>query len=507
MATIDVTLSPYFADNTGVADASTAINNAIVAATTNQDELYFPAGTYLINVALSHAKNLRFRGADPSPITGAPVVIWNTILTGATQMMSITANVVNTFENINFQTNTSPYLRYPINMTTSGGTCIFRRCTWNNLWTTAGVNGGNIIMDDCEIYTFGSRPVVVSSLEVRNSKLVAGVTPATTSQGIILTFPAGGRGLTNCLIIGAGLRNNFSTSAGVCIFDRCTLISENPLTGIGQNSAYNFSGGAGSDVLFRNCIIANSPGYGIDNTAVTINGTVRTENCAFYNNASGGCHPSVRQYNSINLTQDPFVNAAGGDYRLNNNPLGGGLCKGAGYAIPGFTGDLPDIGAGWGRYAVGTSGTGIDMATDFLLHLFNNTSIPGIGDAIGLRGSSVAGSLYVGLYTNNPAGGNQTTNEMPTTNWTSYVRIAIARTTTGWGVVSTGADSALAGNAQTFQFPTVNAAAGTVYYWGIGTSLTGAGRLLYSAPLTVPMVTSAGMIPQFDPYALSIYAA
>jgi hypothetical protein len=56
-----------------------------------------------------------------------------------------------------------------------------------------------------------------------------------------------------------------------------------------------------------------------------------------------------------------------------------------------------------GGLSVSFSGDGIsDWLTDLLELIFCNTDAPNIGDATGLRGSSVAGSLYVSLHTADP---------------------------------------------------------------------------------------------------------
>lgn len=56
--------------------------------------------------------------------------------------------------------------------------------------------------------------------------------------------------------------------------------------------------------------------------------------------------------------------------------------------------------------------------------LFQNLAAAGIGDASGLQPSAVAGSLYVSLYT---ASGECA--------YTSYARVAVARSAGGWTVV------------------------------------------------------------------------
>ena len=67
---IDVTQSPYFADNTGVIDASTAIQNAVDAATSNQ-VVYLPAGTYKFAATLAVQVNKNLVNTIPITIRGA----------------------------------------------------------------------------------------------------------------------------------------------------------------------------------------------------------------------------------------------------------------------------------------------------------------------------------------------------------------------------------------------------------------------------------------------------
>lgn len=83
---IDVTASPYNADNTGATDTSTAIWSAITAAS-NGDVIYLPAGTYKLTnrLGLSYAnkQNITLRGAGVGTTTlvmsGAEIqgMIWS----------------------------------------------------------------------------------------------------------------------------------------------------------------------------------------------------------------------------------------------------------------------------------------------------------------------------------------------------------------------------------------------------------------------------------------------
>lgn len=113
---------------------------------------------------------------------------------------------------------------------------------------------------------------------------------------------------------------------------------------------------------------------------------------------------------------------------------------------------------------------------DLLLLVFNNTNISLVGDATGLRGSTVAGSLYVSLHTAEPGeAGDQTTNE---TAYTNYARVAVARSGAGW-TVSTNSVS----NAAAIAFALCGLTGATITHFGIGTDSSGAGKLLYSGPL------------------------
>ena len=123
--------------------------------------------------------------------------------------------------------------------------------------------------------------------------------------------------------------------------------------------------------------------------------------------------------------------------------------------------------------------------------LFSNTAFTLVGDAGGLLPSATPGDLYVSLHTGaGPAdGGDQTTNE---TAYTGYSRVAVNRTN-GWtaaaaGVVSPAAD---------IDFGECTALPGAdLTYFGIGTSASGAGKLLYWGTLTPNVVMATGVIPR-----------
>ena len=125
---------------------------------------------------------------------------------------------------------------------------------------------------------------------------------------------------------------------------------------------------------------------------------------------------------------------------------------------------------------------------ELLEHLFNNADVALVGDATGLRGSTADGSLYVSLHTADPGeAGNQTTNESA---YTSYARVAVARDGTGWTVT----DNSVSPQAN-IVFPTATGGTETITHFGVGTSSTGSGKLLYKGAVTPNISVSTGVTP------------
>lgn len=137
-----------------------------------------------------------------------------------------------------------------------------------------------------------------------------------------------------------------------------------------------------------------------------------------------------------------------------------------------------------------------------LLLIFNNTNFANVGDATGLRGSTTAGSLYVGLHTADPGeAGDQTTSE---TAYTNYARVAVARSSGGWTVSGTAPTQAA--NAAAIDFPQCGATGATITYFGIGTASSGAGVLLFSGALSASLAVSNGVTPEFAIGQLTVTA-
>lgn len=134
--------------------------------------------------------------------------------------------------------------------------------------------------------------------------------------------------------------------------------------------------------------------------------------------------------------------------------------------------------------------------TELLTLVFNNTDAALIGDATGLRGSSTAGSLYVSLHTGDPGeAGTQTTSECA---YTSYARVAVARSGAGWTVSGNAVT-----NAALVQFPQCTGGSETATHFAIGTASTSTGKILYKGALSASLAISSGIQPQFGATTLS----
>lgn len=99
-------------------------------------------------------------------------------------------------------------------------------------------------------------------------------------------------------------------------------------------------------------------------------------------------------------------------------------------------------------------------------------------------------NLYVSLHTSSPtASGTQTNNEAA---YPSYARVAVTRATAGWTVTGNSVSPVA-----TITFPqSTGSPAETETFFGVGTSNTGAGNLLYFGPISPTIaITAAGVTP------------
>ena len=130
---------------------------------------------------------------------------------------------------------------------------------------------------------------------------------------------------------------------------------------------------------------------------------------------------------------------------------------------------------------------GNTFENDLLKLILNATAIANIADN---AAASPLTNIQVALHTSDPGdAGDQTTNEAT---YTSYARVAVARTTGGWTAASAGSSSPVAN----IDFPAGTGGSGTVTHFSIGTASSGAGKILYSGTVTPNIVTGNGITPR-----------
>jgi len=97
-------------------------------------------------------------------------------------------------------------------------------------------------------------------------------------------------------------------------------------------------------------------------------------------------------------------------------------------------------------------------------------------------------SIRVSLHTADPGeAGTQATSEAA---YGAYIRVSVARTTTGWAVAS-----GVASPAANISFAQATSGTETITHFGIGTATSGAGELLYSGVVTPNVAVASGVTP------------
>lgn len=128
---------------------------------------------------------------------------------------------------------------------------------------------------------------------------------------------------------------------------------------------------------------------------------------------------------------------------------------------------------------------GNTFENDWLKLVFQAVAIANIADN---AAASPLTNLYVSLHTADPGeAGDQTTSECT---YTSYARVAVARTAGGWTVTNNSVSPAA-----NISFPAGTGGSGTATHFGVGTASSGAGKLLYKGTITPNIVTGNGVTP------------
>lgn len=118
--------------------------------------------------------------------------------------------------------------------------------------------------------------------------------------------------------------------------------------------------------------------------------------------------------------------------------------------------------------------------------LFQATAVANVADN---AAASPLTNLYVSLHTADPGeAGTATTNE---TSYTSYARVAVARSSGGWTVTANSVSPVA-----NIDFPACTGGSATITHFGIVSTSSGAGTLYYSGTVTPNIAVSSGVTPR-----------
>jgi hypothetical protein len=129
---------------------------------------------------------------------------------------------------------------------------------------------------------------------------------------------------------------------------------------------------------------------------------------------------------------------------------------------------------------------GDTFENDLLKLIFNATAIANIADN---AASSPITNIEWSLHTADPGeAGTQTTSEIA---YTSYARVAVARTTGGHTVTANSVSPVA-----NVDFPAGTGGSGTATHFAVGTAHTSTGKVLFSGTVTPNIVCGSGVTPR-----------
>lgn len=129
---------------------------------------------------------------------------------------------------------------------------------------------------------------------------------------------------------------------------------------------------------------------------------------------------------------------------------------------------------------------GNTFENDILKLIFNATAIADLAEN---DATSPLANLYVSLHTADPGeAGTQLTSEAT---YTSYARVAVARSGAGFTVTNNSVSPAA-----NIDFAAATGGTNTITHFGIGTTSAAAGILLYSGTVTPNIAVTSGVTPR-----------
>jgi hypothetical protein len=227
-----------------------------------------------------------------------------------------------------------------------------------NSQTASNPTGGNVVFSRCQFKNFNT---TATSSNNRSEFCTATLNSAAVFTGNSLFCEAYANTSTPFIAVATGsiigCLSYANTGASTDGFSNAT--NNNSTVG---NVAYNngrdgfvFTDTSRSNIAANNISVSNGR-YGF-NWAGT-NDRLLSYNNAAYNNTSGAQNGTVTTFNFLTLTADPFVDAANGNFALNNTAGGGAACRAAGYPAvfpAGLTSNYADVGAAQAQPLGGSS--------------------------------------------------------------------------------------------------------------------------------------------------------
>lgn len=213
-------------------------------------------------------------------------------------------------------------------------------------------NSGTATLIDCIIDQEGYDIILAQNVSFQNCIIKNTGTKSAGSYASVLDIYPFGRYMENCLI--DSLRGGIQVQSGASI--RNCVISNLYSHGIKNGNSSHFypksisnnliygCTGDGIDATYSNTVdinifnnvLVNNGGYGINANSSAYPTFKRVVDYNyFYNNNNGNYNNYSGGEHDVNLTADPFVDAANGDFNLNATNGGGGTLRSTNYTLGG----------------------------------------------------------------------------------------------------------------------------------------------------------------------------